>query len=386
MFSARVRLKSAVADIALISPSRELQERLRAAFKEHERYDFCAVDSSVASLAADFDPATGPSVLIADLHDDRAGALAAIERMRRDKFEGAIVAISNNLDEEAVRGLLRWRVSDWLPSDAASADIVGACERAMHTQAPRTEKATRSLCVALLPAVGGAGTTTLAIETAYCLARRTRSYRSTCLIDLNFQSGALADYLDLKPGFKLETVASAPDRLDAHLLEVMLSRDETGLAMLAAPRSPGDCVLPDAALVTRVLSVASELFETMVVDMPPVWQPWTNDVLAGCDRIYIVTEFTVPALRKAQEFASVLHERMGDKAEIGTIVNKHRRQLFGNGLKKSDAQDMLGTRLAGFVPEDYALVRDAVNRGKAISAVRRSNRISRSLAEVMAQA
>jgi pilus assembly protein CpaE len=385
MFSARVKLKKAVADIALASPSRELQERLRTAFKEDQRYDFCAIDGSLASLAAGFDPATGPSVLIADLQDDRAGAIAAIEHMRREKFDGAIVTISDNLDEEAVRGLLRWRIADWLPSDASTADIVVACERAMLAQMPVADKTSRSLCVSLIPAAGGAGTTTLAIETAFLLARRDRNHRSTCLIDLNFQAGALADYLDLKPGFKLDTVARAPERLDAHLLEVMLSRHESGIAVLAAPRSPTDCINPDPALVTRVLSVAADLFQTMIVDMPPIWQPWSNDVLAGSDRVYVVTEFTVPALRKAQELTSSLHERLGEQAEVGAIINKYRRQLFGNGLKRSDAEEMLGARLAGFVAEDYGLVRDAINRGKPIGALRRSNRIAKSLADIVAR-
>lgn len=381
MFSARVRLKKAVADVALVSPDRALHERLRAAFKADQRYDFCAIDGTLADLAADFDPATGPSVLIADLHQDRATSIAAIQAMRRERFDGAIVALSDDLDEDELRGLLHWRISDWLRSDTATHDIVAACERALLAEV-RNEKPGRSLCLAMVPAAGGVGTTTLAIETAFLLARRGRGYRSTCLIDLNFQSGVLADYLDLKPGFRLETVAAAPDRLDAHMLEVMISRHESGLAVLAAPRVPGDCIDPDPALIARVLGVAAELFETMVVDLPSAWQPWTNDVLAGCDRILVVTEFTVPALRKAQELSTALDERLSG-VEVATIVNKVRQPLFGSGLKRRDVKEMLGAGLAGFVPEDCGLVREAINRGKPLGAVRRSNRIVRSLAGIV---
>lgn len=384
MFSARVKLKKPVADIALVSPNQDLQERLRTAFKADRRFEFCAIDSSVAGFAGNFDPASGPLVLLADLHNDRAAALNALEAVRREKFEGAIVTISDNLDEEAVRGLLRWRISDWLPSDASTEDIVAACERAMLAQSPRAEGSERALCITMVPAAGGVGTTTLAVQIAFLLARRDQSAKSTCLIDLNFQSGSLADYLDLEPGFKLDTVASAPDRLDAHLLEVMLSRHESGLAVLAASRSPADCINPDPEVIARVLSVASELFQTMIIDLPPTWQPWTNDVLSGSDRIYVVTEFTVPALRKARELTTVMKDRLGDKPAVGTIVNKYRHQLFGTGLKRRDAEDMLGDRIAGFVHEDYGLVRDAINRGKPLGTLRRSNRIDRSLAKIVA--
>ena len=106
--------------------------------------------------------------------------------------------------------------------------------------------------------------------------------------------------------------------------------------------------------------------------------------IGNLDRIYVVTEFTVPALRKAQELTTVMQERLGEKAEVGAIVNKYRQQLFGNGLRKRDAEEMLGARLAGFVPEDYGLVRGAINRGKPLGSLRRSNRIDRSLAGIVA--
>jgi pilus assembly protein CpaE len=121
----------------------------------------------------------------------------------------------------------------------------------------------------------------------------------------------------------------------------------------------------------------------MIIDMPPTWQPWANDVLAGSDRVYVVTEFTVPALRKARELTTVVNERLGQKAKVGTIVNKYRQQLFSNGLRRRDAEEMLGERLSGFVPEDYGLVRDAINRGKPLGSLRRSNRIDRSLAKIV---
>ncbi len=163
----------------------------------------------------------------------------------------------------------------------------------------------------------------------------------------------------------------------------MLARHSTGLAVLAAPRTPGACVDVDAAVVRQVLGIAAEMFRHMVIDMPPTWQPWADDVLAGSDRIFVVTEFTVPALRKAQELASSLQERLGDKSAIRTIVNKSRRQFWGVGLTRRDAREMLGKHLSGFVPEDHGLVRDAINRGKPLTALRRSNRVSRALAGIV---
>ena len=50
-----------------------------------------------------------------------------------------------------------------------------------------------------LPVAGGVGTTTIAIQSAMTLlAASSRRNLSTCLVDLNFNHGATADYLDIE--------------------------------------------------------------------------------------------------------------------------------------------------------------------------------------------
>ena len=382
MFLPRIKFRTNTAEIALVSPNRELQERLRTAFKSDRRFAFFAVDGLLSKFSSHVDPTSGPSVLIADLGGDSAGAITSIESLRRQGFEGAIVTISDTLDEHAIRSMLHYRISDWLPADAQAGDIIDACGRAVLAL-KRPDHGARLHCIAFVPAAGGVGTTTLAIQTGFVLAHRDRSYDSTCLIDLNFQSGVLADYLDLKPGFEVGSVAGAPERLDNQLLQVMLSRHPTGLALLAPPRSPADCQNVETEVVTSALSVVSETFDNVIVDMPPTWQPWTNDVLAGSDRIYVVTELLVPALKKAQELILTLRERLGQGANLKVIVNKSRRQLFGGGLTRRDAAELLGEDLAGFVSEDHALVREAINRGQPLSSARPANRVSRELARIL---
>jgi pilus assembly protein CpaE len=134
--------------------------------------------------------------------------------------------------------------------------------------------------------------------------------------------------------------------------------------------------------VTGVLSIVSDTFEHMVLDLPVGWQQWTFDVLAGSDQIYVVTEFTVPAMRKAHELAQAISERLSNEVGVRIIVNKFRQQLFG-GLRKTDATGLLGDRLAGFVPEDHDVVSEAINRGEFVSAIGGSNRVSRELGRIV---
>jgi pilus assembly protein CpaE len=367
--------------VALVSSRPQLHETLKRALRKDDRFHFVGVQGDLPQVGPQLGAGSRPTILVVDLPTGPDSSIAAIEGLRSAGFSGAIITLSDSLDEATVRGLLRLRVLDWLRSDARTEQIVEACERALNARKLADRQGTAT-CVALVPAAGGVGTTTLAIQTAYLLAKRARNFTRTCLIDLNFQSGSMADYLDLQPLFDIEAIAADPSRLDAQLLEVMLARHASGLAVLAAPRAPTEPPRVDGKLVASTLSIVAETFEHMVLDLPPVWLPWTFDVLAGSDQIFVVTEFTVPAMRQAHELAEAMAGRLGSELVIRVIVNKYRRQLFG-GLRKSDAAGLLGDRLAGFVPEEYELVSEAINRGEIVGAISRSNHLNRELARIV---
>src|SRR5262245_62745444 len=142
-----------------------------------------------------------------------------------------------------------------------------------------------------LPAAGGVGVSTLAIQTALLLLRSgQRSGASTCLVDLDFQHGACADYLDIEPRLDLGEIEPRPERLDGQLLEIMLSHHSSGLAVIAAPHRPAEMRSFDPNVVTRLLDLVSTPFDYVGIDPPRTWFSWTDNVLIGSNRLFIVTE------------------------------------------------------------------------------------------------
>jgi pilus assembly protein CpaE len=371
--------------VAVVSPRRQLLDGLKAALKGEKRFQLVTVQGNLSQLKAQLGSGVRPRLLVADLREDIEASISSIEKLRTEGFDGAIIVISETLDEASLRGMLRFHVADWLPADAETHEVVEACERALNARRPAGGP-TRAQCLAFVPAAGGVGTTTLAIQAAYLLANRARDFRATCLVDLNLQSGCLADYLDLEPLFDADTIRGEPGRLDARLLEMMVARHSTGLGVLASARTPTEGPRTDGKLVTTVLSAVSDTFQHMVLDFPLAWQDWTFHVLDGSDQIYVVTEFTVPAMRRARELAEAIVARFGGERSAAVIVNKYRQRWFGSGLRKTDATELLGGRLAGFVSEDSDLVNEAVNRGELLSAIDRSNRVTRDLARILLKA
>ena len=373
-------VRSEARKVAVVSPDEHFRARQYASLANHADY---AVSKSAPGYEALYQEKPTPDIMLVDFDTDRAAAIAAIEKWNASAQSGSIITFSETLDEASLRTLLRVGVRDWLPLDADAASVVAACEAI--SSRPRTAARSGDLaCYAFIPAAGGVGNTTLAIETAFLLARGDRSLDRTCLVDLNFQTGALADHLGVTPALDVKSLLKDPERLDSQLLNAMLARHSSGLAVMAAPRSPAEYLSISAACVVRLLDVASQMFDTLLIDMPPMWTPYSNHVIAGCDRVFIVTEPSVPALHRARDIAEMLPDKMADNARVRVIVNKWRRDFLGTALGKRDAEQVLTGYLAGFLPEDSNLVRDAINRGEHLSATSRTNKISRELARIIA--
>ena len=136
--------------------------------------------------------------------------------------------------------------------------------------------------LSFMPASGGVGNTILALETAAILNRYGQKFgRSTCVVDLNFQHGSCAEYLDIEPRFHISEIENAPERLDRQLLDVMLSKHSSGLSLIAAPNQPSEMRTFKPALVVRLLDLVSAYFDYVVIDVPRIWFPWTETVLDG---------------------------------------------------------------------------------------------------------
>ena len=269
------------------------------------------------------------------------------------------------------------------PDQAGVAGRAGADLRARRQRIGRP-RTTEAEIYTFLPAVGGAGVTTLAVQSAMMLLNSgQRGKASTCLVDLDFQHGACADYLDLEPRLDLGEIEPRPERLDRQLLEVMLSHHPSGLAVVAAPNRPAEMRSFDPDMVTRLLDLVSSHFDHVVFDMPRTWFSWTDSVLLGSNKLFIVSEMTVPGLRHAKQLVEAVRERLADGPQPRVIINRFEQRLFSSGLRKADIEQVLGDAFAACIPNDYGLVREAIDRGIPLEEVKPGNKITTQLRKLV---
>ena len=94
--------------------------------------------------------------------------LQALERlMLRIGNWPPVVAITQSFDESVARRLMQMRVADFLVKPVSPVELVRTCARV--AKAPAASETTEAQIFTFLPAVGGAGVTTLAMQTAMLL-------------------------------------------------------------------------------------------------------------------------------------------------------------------------------------------------------------------------
>ncbi|HEX4041979.1 MAG TPA: response regulator receiver protein, partial [Xanthobacteraceae bacterium] len=286
--------------VVVITADAAFEEPVRATFSTSPQIGLDVVNSRLADCAADL--AVGDAtVVVADLDAADPAELAALERLML-RIDGwpPVVVVTEAFDGSLARRLMQVRVADFLQKPVSPVELVRTCARVAKPAA--AAEGSEAQIVTFLPAVGGAGVTTLAVQTAMLLLNSgARGKAATCLVDLDFQHGACADYLDIEPRLNLSEIEPRPERLDRQLLEVMISQHPSGLAVVAAPNRPAEMRLFDPDMVTRLLDLVSSHFDYVVFDMPRTWFSWTDSVLLGSDKLFIVSETTVPGLRHAKQ-------------------------------------------------------------------------------------
>jgi pilus assembly protein CpaE len=361
------------------------------AFEEQARTTFGAspqivlsVVSGTIDFAGDTLSVADATVAVIDLDASVPGEMQALERlMARIGPWPPVIVVAQSFDATVARTLLQMRVADFMVKPVSPVDLVRTCANVAKSATAGAE-VTESEIYTFLPGVGGAGVTTLAVQTAMLLLNSgQRGKSSTCLVDLNFQHGACADYLDLEPRLNLGEIEPRPERLDRQLLEVMLSHHSSGLAVIAAPNRPAEMRSFDPDVVTRLLDMVSTNFDYVVFDMPRTWFSWTDSVLLGSNKLFIVSEVTVPGLRHAKQLVEAIRERLGDGPKPQVIINRFEQRMFASGLRKSDIEQVLGDAYAGCIPNNYGLVREAIDRGVPLDEIKPGNKITSQLKKVV---
>ncbi len=298
----------------------------------------------------------------------------------------AILATAQDLSAQGVRSLIRQGLDDFIPQPFELPDMLDAIATARATlQRARADRKLGKV-IAVTRAKGGMGASTVAAHLALALCeKRTRHdpEKQVALLDLDLQFGDLSLMLDLEPNGEMVEIIRDPARLDGPLLRASMTQHKSGLFVLAAPGEfvPLDA-LPVAAAV-KMIELAREEFDVVVLDLPLALPRWLEFVLQHTDQLHVVTQLNVAAIRQTRRLLDFLKEEGLYGLPVSVALNRYSWRFSERGRLKQ-AIRALGQPIDHYVPDDAALALEAINRGTPLFELRHRAKLCRSLRQVAA--
>jgi pilus assembly protein CpaE len=345
---------SNVLSVALIGPIESRRKPIASALaslhgtliREYSQYP--EIDDVPKLLESDND------VIVMELDSDPEYALEIVESICGTS-NVTVMVYSEQMNPDMLVRCMRAGAREFLAQPVTAASIAEAMVRASvrRPSGKPTKKATGKLLL-FAGAKGGSGVTTVATNFAVSLAQE--SGRSTVLIDLNLPLGNAALDIGLTPEYSTANALQNYSRLDSNYLSTLLTKHSSGLAVLAAPDKYSSVQATNES-VERLLAVARQEFEYVVVDVGSRFDSMTRSLLEAASVVYLVLQVSISELRNANRLITDLFRSGSAKLEI--VLNRFTPRALS--IDEASITKALTVAPSWKIPSDYPAARTAQN-------------------------
>ena len=332
-------------------------ETLRHALDEHPDLDLVGWSEHVAEAA----PALAGGHLQCILHATRASTLPEHELAQvREHTQTPIVILASGEASAMLEQALDSDIADVLLLPQLADNVVFAIRKAAHVGRRLQAEGghgRRGQILTVFSPKGGTGKTVTATNLACSFAKNEK--KRALLIDLDLQFGDAAIMLGVEPEKTIYDLVVAPGELDTEKLAGYTTRHSSGLDVLPAPLRPEDAELVTEVKITRLLEVARESYDVIVVDTSPFFHGPMLATLDRTDELMVLCGLDVPTLKNVKLSLHTLDLLSFPANKIRYVLNRANSKV---GMKKNEVEQALGVKIDFEVPSDRA-VPLAVNRG-----------------------
>ncbi len=321
-----------------------------------------------------------PNLIVLEVGPDRSKLHADLDELAQFCDAGTKVVIVGRTNDIALyRELMTRGISEYLVMPLDVLDFIRAVS-ALYTGVYTGEGADPlGRVIAFVGAKGGVGSSTIAHNVGWSIARNLEI--ETVIVDMDLAYGTAGLDFNQDPPQGISDAVFAPDRVDANMIDRLLSKCSDHLSLLAA-----------SATLDRVYDFEDTAFDTIfdilrasvpciVVDMPHVWTSWSKRVLTAADDVVVVASPDLANLRNAKGLLDILR---------ASRPNDHKPRLVMNNvgvlkrpeIELKDFTKAVETDAIGVIPFDAKLFGTATNNGQMIVEVDAANKTGEILADI----
>jgi pilus assembly protein CpaE len=309
------------------------------------------------------------------LHATRAEGFPAAEVAAiREQTRSPILLVASGTATAILDGALDADVSDVLLLPQLIENVVFTIKKASHAKraVSTISRAQLGRVITVFSPKGGTGKTVTASNLAASLAKQGRK---TLLLDLDLQFGDAAIVMGIEPEKTVYDLVVAPGELDFEKLAGYTTKHPCGLDILPAPLRPEDAELVTESKITRLLEVARECYDVIIVDTSPFFHGPMLSTLDRTDELLMLCGLDVPTLKNVRLALQTLELLSFPTSRIKFVLNRANTKV---GLSKREVESALKVTIDAEVPSDRA-VPICVNQGNPAVLAQPSSDFSKAL-------
>lgn len=308
-------------------------------------------------------------IVVIDFVDPKRAMLVARAVDGRPEF--ATLAVGGGSTREDVLQLMRVGIREVLPQDSPE-ELRQAARRAVAKLTSTEDQPAQ--VYSFVPAKPGCGATTLATHTSSAAARLTKD--PTLLLDFDIRLGVTSFLLKAGGNHTVMDALQQADRLDADLWASLVSQCGNLHVVGSGPANPAQRIAPER--FTQIIDFASQIYSTVVVDLPGTMEEHEAETLLRSKRIFLVCTPDIGALHVARRKSSWLRD-LGLAGKVSMVLNCVERR---SALGVADIERIVEMPVRYMVPAGPAEIARAVQKGVAVEG---SSPLAKQIAKIAAE-
>ena len=286
--------------------------------------------------------------------------------------ETKVMLFGANNDISLYKRLIGMGITDYFAPDSSAEQVITAIEQTFL----EGDASNLARVIAFMDANGGAGSSIIAANVAYCLADQYK--QPVTIVDLDLTFGTVGLEFDIQAKQSVSDALAQPERLDETLLERFMFSYNDNLSILPSSGSFGGSNEINESALEALLTLLQQMNSYVVLDLPRTWLPWIQEVLLDCDEAVIVATPQLSGLRNAKTLLEHLSELRPVNRPTRLVINKegaHKK----TEVRSKDFEKTIGSEQLASIPYDAALFGTAENGGKLIVDSKKNHKVSKKL-------
>jgi pilus assembly protein CpaE len=284
-------------------------------------------------------------------------AIKAIELIQANTLQLAIFANGSMQQPATIVASMRAGAGEYLDHTAGSEALLEALTRFSSNRTRTRGGAGKARIFTFLSAKGGAGATTAAVNTAVALQQ---SHGSVVLVDFA-PVGHAQLHLNLRPSFGVPDALENLHRLDASLLDGLMTTAQDGLHLLAGPQQPYHAI-PTPAELARLFDLLVNHYRYVVVDASSRLDSTTRLLSDLSNAVLMIAQTDVVTLWSASRIHAFLEEGAG-RNRLRMVLNRYKKIP---GFTDEDIESATHCKVLWKIPNAFHSISPAIDHGTPV--------------------